>query len=119
MKVNGKNMKMFLYESHDYMDMYPEKHLATYATQEDADKFIAHMRDHWCSGTMSDAKELSPIKLFEQRQSKYWKGCEDSIDNAVLDCTQEFADEYFFYIKHKDYEINALINMWTNQYENI
>ena len=94
MKANGKNLMMFVFETHDYMDMYPERHLATYKSQEDADKFIAHMRDMWCSGTMSDAKELTPEELFKQRQSKYWKGYEEAIDNAALDCTQEFVDKY-------------------------
>lgn len=114
MKANGRNYKMFMYESHAYMDMYPEKHLATYATQDDVDKFIAHMRDMWCSGTMSDAKGLTPMELFEQRQSRYWRGCEESIDGAALDCTQDFVDEYYFYVEHKDYDIAALRTAWED-----
>ena len=106
---------MFMYESHDYMDMYPEKHLATYTTQEDANKFIAHMRNTWNSGTMSDAKELTPMELFEQRQSLYWRGCSENIDNAALDCTQDFVDEYFFYVEHKDHDITALHKAWEEQ----
>lgn len=115
MESNGKNMKVFMYESHDYMDMYPEKHLITFTTQDKADAFIANMRDHWCSGTISAAKELSPIELFEQRQSSYWRGYEESIDNLALDGTQSFVEEYFFYVDHKEYDIPALRKAWNRE----
>lgn len=119
MKANGKNLKMFLYESHDYMDMYPEKHLATYPTKGDIDNFISRMRESWCSGTMSDAKELSPMELFEQRQSRYWKGCEEAIDNAVLDCPQYYVDEYSFYVANKDWDIPSLRKAWDDHIEDL
>lgn len=119
MKANGKKMKMFMYESHDYMDMYPEKHLVTYRTQEEVDSFITYMREHWNSGTITNAKELTPIELFRQRQSRYWKGCEELIDNAALDCTQAWVDEYYFYVTYKDYDEATLLRMYDDYVEDM
>lgn len=114
MKANGKNYKMYYYETHDNMDMYPEQHFATYKCNEDANKYIKNMRKYWSSGTVSDAKIMSPIKFFMARQSRYWKGCEEAMDNAALDCTQDWLDEYSFYVEHKDWDITALHHAWLN-----
>lgn len=94
MKSNGKNLKLFLYYTHDYMDMYPEQHLRSIETVEMMSAFIASMREHWCSGTVSDAVELTPQRLLEVRKDPYWKGYEEAIDNFVLDAPQEFVDMY-------------------------
>jgi hypothetical protein len=94
MKANGKNLKMFIYQHHDYMDMQPETSFRTAESQEVMDQFIEHMRTHWCSGTVSDAKELTPEEYFHHRQSDYWKGYEIQLDNLALDCTQEWLDKY-------------------------
>lgn len=94
MKANGKNLKMYLFSTQHYMDMYPEYRLQT-STDENIKEFINHMRETWNSGIISYPKELTPEEYFQQRQSKYWKGYEASIDNLVLDCSQEYVDEYF------------------------
>ncbi len=85
---------MFMYETHDYMDMKPETNFRTAESQEVINQFIEHMRTHWCSGTVSDAKEVTPSEYLKARQSDYWKGYEEALDNLVLDCTQEWYCEY-------------------------
>ena len=107
MKANGKNLIMFYYESHDYMDLHPEQNFRT-DTKEGMDAFIKHMREHWCSGTISDAHEVTPLDFFKARQSRYWHGCEDNLDDAALDCVQAWVDEYFFYVEHKNEDIVEL-----------
>lgn len=94
MKSNGKNLKLFLYYTHDYMDMYPEQHLRSMETVEMMSAFVASMREHWCSGTVSDAEELTPQRLYEVRKDPYWKGYEEQIDNFAEDASQEFVDMY-------------------------
>lgn len=94
MKANGKNLKMYLFSTQHYMDMYPEYQLQT-STDERIKEFIKHMRERWNSGSISDAKELTPEECFQQRQSSYWKGYETRIDDLVLDCSQEYIDAYF------------------------
>ena len=94
MKANGKNLKLFLYFTHDYMDEHPEQHLRSMETTEMMNEFIVSMKDHWCSGTVSDAEELSPKRLYEVRKDPYWKGYEEAIDNFVLDAPQEFVKQY-------------------------
>lgn len=94
MKSNGKNLKMFIYQTHDYMDMRPETSFRTAESQEVMDQFVAHMRTNWCSGTVSDGKEITPEEYFAARQSDYWKGYEAQLDELALDCTQEWLDTY-------------------------
>jgi hypothetical protein len=94
MKANGKNLKMFVFETHHYMDMYPETEFMTRESQAVANGFIHQMRSNWASGTVSDAKEVTPEEFFKARQSNYWNGCEDLLDNLALDCTQEWVDIY-------------------------
>ena len=94
MKANGLNYKIFRYETHDYMDMYPEVSFRTYKTKEEMDAFVAHMRKHWCSGTVSDGVEMTPEAFAKERASQYWKGYENQLDRCALDCTQEWIDEY-------------------------
>lgn len=94
MKANGKNLKMFVYQTHDYMDMNPETSFRTAESQEVMNQFIDHMRTNWCSGTVSDAKEVTPSEYLKARQSDYWKGFEEALDNLALDCTQEWLDIY-------------------------
>ena len=115
MKSNGKNLKMFKYSHHDYMDMYPEWSFATWKDQETADKCINGMREMYNSGTVSNAVEVSPMEFFQDRQSKYWRGYEEALDNAALDCPQEWVDEYSFYVEHKDWDTAALRNAWNEQ----
>lgn len=99
MKANGKNLIMFQYESHDYMDMYPETNFRTAESQEVMNQFIEHMSTHWCSGTTSAAVPVTPLQYFQARESDYWKGYEEQLDNLAKDCTQEWLDEYYSYIK--------------------
>ena len=94
MKANGKNLKMFIYQTHCYMDMEPEWSFRTIESKEVMDQFINHMRTNWSSGVISEAKELTPEEYFQYRQSDYWKGYEVQLDNLALDCTQEWLDEY-------------------------
>lgn len=112
MEANGKNLIMFEYNTHHYMDMYPETSFRTEVSKEAMDAFIARMREMWCSGTVSDAKEVTPLEFFEARQSKYWKGCEEQLDEAACDCRPEWVEEYNFYVEHKDYDIPALKTAW-------
>lgn len=94
MKANGKNLKMFKYETHHYMDMKPETHFRTIESAELMKEFIEHMRTNWCSGTVSNAHEVTPEEFFRARQSSYWRGYEDMLDKAALDCSQEWLNVY-------------------------
>lgn len=94
MKANGKNLRMFMYQTHDYMDMYPETSFRTAESQEVMNQFVQHMRTHWNSGTVSEGKELTPQEYYAARQSKYWRGYEEQLDNLALDCSQEWLDAY-------------------------
>ena len=94
MKANGKNLKMFVYTTHDYMDMKPETSFRTAESQEVMNQFIDHMKANWCSGTVSDATEVTPSEYLKARQSDYWKGYEEALDNLALDCTQEWLNTY-------------------------
>lgn len=94
MKANGLNYKVFRYETHDYMDALPEVSFRTYKTKEEMDHFIAHMRQYWNSGTVSDGVEMTPEAFAKERASAYWKGYEDLLDRAALDCPQEWIDQY-------------------------
>ena len=48
-------MKIYIYETHDYMDMYPEKSFILLESQEQANAFIKQLRSNWNSGTVSNA----------------------------------------------------------------
>lgn len=106
MKANGKNLLMFMYQTHDYMDMYPETSFRTAESHEVMNQFIASMRERWCSGTVSDAKEVTPEEYFKARQSDYWKGYEVQLDNLALDCTQDWLDKYAKLLTGQNYENN-------------
>ena len=94
MKANGKNLKMFIYQTHDYMDMHPETSFRTAESQEVMNQFIEYMSTYWCSGTVSGGTEVTPEEYYKARQSNYWKGYEEQLDNLALDCTQEWLDKY-------------------------
>lgn len=115
MKANGKNLKMFIYQTHDYMDMHPETSFRTAESQEVMNQFIEHMRTRWCSGTVSAASEVSPMEYFEARQSRYWRGYEDQLDNLAEDCDKYWLEEYNFYVEHKDYDTPALRIAWEER----
>lgn len=93
-KSNGKNLLMFSYSTHDYMDMYPEQIFRTMESKEMMEKFIHHMKTNWCSGTVTMGKEITPEEYFEARQSDYWKGCEEGLDNLACDCTEDWVSAY-------------------------
>ena len=105
MKANGKNLKMFMYQTHDYMDMKPETSFRTAESQEVMNQFIEHMRTHWCSGTVSDAKEMTPMEYYTARCSAYWKGYEKALDNLACDCSEEWLKEYNSLL-HSDEPLN-------------
>jgi hypothetical protein len=94
MPTNGKNLKMFMYETHDYMDLKPERVLRTEISQREMDDYISAMRDSGWSGTISNAKELTPAELVSQRNDPYWRGFAWSIDRLARNCTEEFYKEY-------------------------
>lgn len=119
MEANGKELIMFYYESHDYMDLHPEQHFRTIESKELMDEFIKHMREHWCSGTTSDAHEVTPLEFFKARQSRYWYGCEEMLDEAALDCKQPWVDEYYFYVNNKNRNLDELIKEWNDHMEDI
>lgn len=112
MKANGKNFKMFVYCHHDYMDMHPEPSFSTWESQEVANAAVNEMRKYYNSGTISGPREVPPIELFMARQSKYWKGYEEAFDKAALDCSQEWLDEYSYYVAHKEYDVASLLSDW-------
>lgn len=85
---------MFTYQVHHYMDEKPEIEFRTAESQEVMDQFVEHMRARWCSGTVSNGKEVTPEEYYKARQSDYWKGYEEQLDNLALDCTQEWLDKY-------------------------
>lgn len=94
MKANGKNLKLFSYWIHDYMDLNPEQSFMTVKSEDEMKQFIDCMRDCWCSSTVSDPKEMSPEEFFNARQSDYWKGYELQLDSIAADCPQEWVDKY-------------------------
>lgn len=94
MKANGKNLKMFMYQTHDYMDMKPETSFRTAESQEVMDQMITEFRNRWNSGTVSDAHEVTPMEFYMARCSAYWHGYEQQLDNLACDCTEEWVDEY-------------------------
>ena len=96
MKANGKNLMMFMYTTHHYMDMKPETSFRTAESEEAMKHFIECMRTNWCSGSVSDAKVVTPSEYYAARQSDYWKGYEEALDNLALDCTQEWLDTYSY-----------------------
>ena len=104
---NGKHLLMFAYQTHDYMDMEPENNFRTIESEEKMDEFIAHMREHWNSGTISDAKEVTPYEFFQARQSEYWKGYEGALDEGARDCTPEWIEKYNKYLATLD-DLNEL-----------
>lgn len=76
------------------MDMRPETNFRTIESPERMEEFIAHMREHWCSGTVSNATQVTPEEYFLARQSSYWKGYEEALDDVACDCTEEWVNEY-------------------------
>lgn len=113
MKANGLNYKMFRYSTHDYMDMQPEVSFATWQSKEKAMEAIKEFRNTWNSGTVSDPVEITPMQFFLARQSNYWKGYEDRLDTMAQDCTEEWLDEYSFYVEHKDWDTAVLRYQWS------
>jgi hypothetical protein len=99
MQTSGKNLKVFMYETHDYMDPKPERVLRTEISQRRVDDYISTMRDSGWSGTISNAKELTPAELVSQRNDPYWRGFERNIDCLAKDCTEEFYEEYMRLLK--------------------
>lgn len=85
---------MYQYTTHHYMDLYPEINFRTIESEERMKEFIEFMRTSFCSGTVSDAKLVSPKEYYEARCSEYWKGYEEALDNAAKDCSPEWVEEY-------------------------
>ena len=94
MKSNGKNLTMFTYQVHHYMDEKPETEFRTAESQKVVNSIIANLRSNWASGTVSIPKEVTPEEYAKARMSSYWKGYESALDNLALDCTQEWVDKY-------------------------
>lgn len=69
-------MKIYIYETHDYMDMYPEKSFRLFESQEDANKFIEYFRHTWNSGTVSDAKLITPEEFTSLLKRHKWSDSE-------------------------------------------
>ena len=69
-------MKIYIYETHDYMDMYPEKSFRLFESQEQANAFIEHMRSNWNSGTVSDAHLATPEEFTKLLKQHNWSGAE-------------------------------------------
>lgn len=86
---------MYQYTTHHYMDLYPEINFRTIESEERMKEFIEFMRTSFCSGTVSNAKLVSPKEYYEARCSEYWKGIYlDMLDN--LDChTDKVTKEDF------------------------
>ena len=69
-------MKIYIYETHDYMDMYPEKSFRLFESQEQANAFIEHLRSNWNSGTVSDAY-ITTLEEFTKLLKQYdWSDAE-------------------------------------------
>lgn len=99
MKANGKNLKMFMYQTHDYMDMHPETNFRTAESLDVMNEILEDFKANWHSGTVSAPKEVSPKEYFQARQSRYWKGYEEELDALACDCTEEWLKEYQSYIE--------------------
>ena len=69
-------MKIYIYETHDYMDMYPEKSFRLFESQEQADAFIKHMRSNWNSGTVSNAYLVTPEEFTSLLRQHNWSNAE-------------------------------------------
>lgn len=69
-------MKIYIYETHDYMDMYPEKSFGLFESQEQANAFIEHMRSNWNSGTVSDAHLTTPEAFTKLLKQHDWSDAE-------------------------------------------
>lgn len=69
-------MKIYIYETHDYMDMYPEKSFRLFESQEQANAFIAHMRNNWNSGTVSNAHLATPEEFTSLLRQHNWSNAE-------------------------------------------
>lgn len=65
-------MKIFIYETHDYMDMYPEKSFVLLESQEKANEYIAHLRNNWNSGTVGEAHLASPEEFTALLKQHNW-----------------------------------------------
>lgn len=85
---------MYQYTIHHYMDLYPEINFRTIESEERMQEFIEFMRTSFCSGTVSNAKIVTPKEYYDARCSKYWKGYEKDLDKAAEDCTPEWIEEY-------------------------
>lgn len=69
-------MKIYIYETHDYMDMYPEKSFRLFESQEQANVFIEHLRSNWNSGTISDACLINPEEFTALLKQHNWGDAE-------------------------------------------
>lgn len=94
MKANGKNLKMFMYSTHHYMDKEPEIAFRTAESHEVIDQILKEFRERWNSGTVSAAHEVTPIGLYMARCSAYWHGYEQQLDDLACDCPEEWVKEY-------------------------
>ena len=94
MKANGKNLLMFSYMTHDYMDELPEQSFRTAESHEVMDAFMEHMATHWSGGTCYGKHECTPEEYFQLRNSRYWKGLEFLLDDLAEDCTEEWVATY-------------------------
>ena len=58
------------------MDMYPEKAFRLFESQEQANAFIAHMRNNWNSGTVSNAHLVTPEEFTKLLKQHKWNDAE-------------------------------------------
>ena len=119
MKANGKNLMMFSYQVQEYMDLKPSTSFRTIESREKMDEFVNYMKTAPWSGTIFDVKEVSPMDFFKARQSRYWRGYEEQLDNLALDCPSHWVAEYEFYINHKDYDEATLLRMYDDYIEDM
>lgn len=94
MKANDKNYVIVEVEKQDFMDVKPDFALVSFKSIEDAQTWAKQMSKSYSGGTTRIVRELTPKSLVERRQSSYWKGFEDRIDNLALDAPQDFVDCY-------------------------
>lgn len=69
-------MKIYICETHDYMDMYPEKSFVLLKSQEQANAFIKNLRSNWNSGTVSNAHLATPEEFTKLLKQHNWSDAE-------------------------------------------
>lgn len=65
LKINSDNMKFYLFEVHEYMDMYPTEEIMVFDNQEDAIKWAQEMNRSYSGGTTTFKKEMTDKEAAE------------------------------------------------------